>query len=210
MIIDIDETSIFDVCSAIKKLHKIRTMLLRENPSAMISNVRWEKRLAATQKEYELGLKILEARVENTGGEFYVYVHCDPTRPLKVKEHPQHMISAAQLGLSHAPFYVGKGVGDGAFDPSRNEGYRKVLSKIKAAGREVDVKIVKTGLSEKAALLEEGKLIDVFGLRLLKEKACLVNLDEGQFVEERRSLYPRGCGWYLNKIGVKPHSVPKG
>lgn len=210
MLLDIDETDINAVCGAIKRLHKIRTTLLRATPGAMVSNVRWEKRLSAIQKEYDLGLKIFETQIENDGGEFYVYVHCDPTRNLNIKDHPQHMISATQLGLSHPPFYVGKGTGDRAFDLSRNEGHRKIRSRIRAAGKEVEVKIVKTGLSEKAALMEEGKLIDILGLRLLKEKACLVNLDEGQFAQERRSLYPRGCGWYLNKIGVKPHSVPKG
>lgn len=210
MIIDVDETSISEVCAAIKKLHSIRTKLARSNPGAMISNVRWEKRLAAIQKEYEFAVRIFETDIEGEAGDFYVYVHCDPTKPLNVKDNPQHMLVATKLGLSHVPFYVGKGTGNQAFDLSRNEGHRKVRSKIKAADAEVEVKIIKKDLSEKAALMEEGKLIDILGLRLLKEKACLVNLDEGQFIEERRSLYPRGCGWYLNRIGIKPHSVPKG
>ena len=143
-------------------------------------------------------------------GSFYVYAHCDPCRQLNVKDNPQHMFAATCLGLTYAPFYIGKGEGNRAYDLKRNEGHRKVRSKILQQGKEVEVVILMSNLSEKSALMQEGRLIDIFGLRLLKEKACLVNLDEGMFAEERRSQYPRGAGWYLNKIGVKPHSVPKG
>jgi hypothetical protein len=211
MILEIDESNIVDVTSAIKKLHKIRTTLLRSHPGAMISNVRWEKRLASIEKEFNFARSIFEANLQSDeGGEFYVYAHCDPTKSLNIKDNPQHLFAATCLGLSHPPFYVGKGVGDRAFDLNRNEGHRKVRSRLKKNNVDVQVVILKKDLSEKSALYEEGRLIDIFGLRLLKEKACLINLDEGQFVDERRSKYPKGSGWYLNRIGIKPHSVPKG
>ena len=94
---------------------------------------------------------------------------------------------AATLGMELIPFYVGKGVGDRAYDLNRNETHRKVRQKLQQFGQEVSVKILKSGLTEMEALILESKLIDMFGL--IASGGKLVNLDEGVNSKERRLKY---------------------
>lgn len=117
---------------------------------------------------------------------YYVYVHCDPSKKIAVSRDGKTTF-AATLGLKYFPFYVGKGTGNRAFELDRNESHRKVRQKIKTFYDEIDVKIIKDGLTEKEALIMESKLIDIFGLT--SHGGRLVNLDEGVKNKERRNLY---------------------
>lgn len=118
--------------------------------------------------------------------EHYVYVHCDPTKPV----HGQRLGLArflSDLQVDYWPFYVGKGIGNRSEILDRNETHRKVRQMILTLGKEVQVRKVKTGLTERQALALESKLIDIFGLR--PTGGLLVNLDEGVSPVERRKLY---------------------
>lgn len=213
MQIEFDETSIESVQDALSKLHKFRTKLTRDNPDARISNVRWSKRLAALKRERECIDSIANADLSSIflpgDGEHYVYAHCSPSSVLNVKENARHLF-AAELGMTHVPFYIGKGIGERADDLTRNEGHRKIRQHLLKEGKDVQVFKIKTGMSEDAAFGLEGKLIDIFALKYLCKYGMLVNLDEGMFSKERRSKYPKGAGWYLNKMKIQPHGVPKG
>lgn len=117
---------------------------------------------------------------------YYVYAHCDPTKKIALKKEGRSTF-AATLGMSNRPFYIGKGAGNRAYDLNRNESHRKVRQKIKTFNQDIDVKILRHSLSEKAALMLEAKLIDIFGT--LAQGGSLVNLDEGVASQERKSMY---------------------
>ena len=44
--------------------------------------------------------------------EYYVYLHCDPTKPIHVKNDLKHLFLASKFNINRVPFYVGKGIGD--------------------------------------------------------------------------------------------------
>lgn len=117
---------------------------------------------------------------------YYVYAHCDPSRKIAIGKDGRTTF-AATLGLSYFPFYFGKGTGKRAWELDRNDTHRKVRQKIKMFGDDINVKIIKEGLSELEAFMYESKLIDIFGLRTTG--GFLVNLDEGIRHMERKSLY---------------------
>jgi hypothetical protein len=116
----------------------------------------------------------------------YVYFHCDPTVPIHDKK--LGLVGfLADLGVTHLPFYVGKGKGDRCNDLDRNDTHRKVRSKIRSFNQEVVVHKVSVNLTEHQALAMESKFIDM--LRLRVQGGLLVNLDEGFRSSERRVLY---------------------
>jgi hypothetical protein len=117
---------------------------------------------------------------------FYVYVHCDPFFKLKADANGK-IAFASTLGIEHLPFYVGKGEGDRAYNINRNDGHRKKRQMIEKSGKEIQIKILKTSLTEKEALCLESKLIDIFGL--VSFGGWLVNLDEGVNNTQRKNLY---------------------
>jgi hypothetical protein len=216
MILDIDETDVHSVSNAIAKLHKIRTRLCRTDPAARVSNVRFDKRLASIQKEYNAIKGIHEADVvslypidEDQSTEHYVYAHCNSAAPLNIKDNARHLF-AAENGFQFQPFYVGKGIGDRAYDLNRNEGHRKVKLLLDKLGKQIEVKIVAANLTKQEALAYEAKLIDIFGLKSVSKYGMLTNLDEGYNPTERRKMYPKGSAWYLNRMKLQPHtnSVP--
>ena len=100
MNIEFDETDVYAISAALAKLHKMRTALCRNDPSARISNVRYDKRLAAIQKEYEAAKNILRTDISSVYGcgdgprTFYVYAHCNPRAPLQIKDNARHLIAA--------------------------------------------------------------------------------------------------------------------
>lgn len=128
---------------------------------------------------------------------YYVYAHCNPTKPLKVNRYAQHLF-AAQLGLLYEPFYIGKGCGQRCSEIiRRNDSYRKVKQQITKRNKEIHVVVIRDGITENQALGIEGKLIDIFGLR--SYKGLLVNLDEGTHAASRRERYNADTRRYMKK-----------
>lgn len=136
---------------------------------------------------------IYEVEIPNGSNDYYVYAHCDPTRAVSNKAGIPAF--AASIGLPSMPFYIGKGVGNRAFDLNRNETHRKVRQKITKMGKEPSIVIIENGLSSQKALAAESKLIDIFGLNV--RGGCLCNLDEGADSSQRQSLYKEP----LSKLG---------
>jgi len=117
---------------------------------------------------------------------YYVYVHCDPNKKIALKKDGVSTFGAT-LGMTHLPFYIGKGTGNRAYELDRNETHRKFRQKFKIFDKDLVVNILKTDLTEKEALILESKLIDIFGL--ISFGGRLVNLDEGVNQKERKSRY---------------------
>jgi hypothetical protein len=117
---------------------------------------------------------------------FYVYVHCDPNAKIAFKRDGVSTFGAT-LGMTHLPFYVGKGCGDRAYELDRNDSHRKIRQRIKTFGSDILVNILKDGMTEIEALVMESKLIDMFGL--ISVGGRLANLDEGIKNKERRNKY---------------------
>jgi hypothetical protein len=144
---------------------------------------------------------------------YYVYAHLNPLRKICINKSgfraPARMIFAASLGMGSMPFYIGKGMGERAHELNRNDGHRKMRSLIRKTGDDVLVHFIKKGLSEREALMMESKLIDIFGISL--RGGCLVNLDEGQAVSERRVLYEDAYKKIQNpwkkKVDTTPNDV---
>lgn len=110
-----------------------------------------------------------------TSGDYYVYCHVDPTKRIFVSSKP--------LGGNYGgePFYVGKGVGNRAYDLKRNQGHGKILQKLLSDGWTQDdmVHIAFSSLSESKAYELESKLIYFFGTIYEKERknGALYNLN---------------------------------
>lgn len=117
---------------------------------------------------------------------YYVYAHCDTTNTNDVGRSGTAAF-AASLGMKYYPFYIGKGVGNRAYDLNRNETHRKVRQKLHHFGKEIDVVIIKNNLTNNEALQLESKLIDIFGLLSKGGKLC--NLDEGKDNKARINQY---------------------
>lgn len=117
---------------------------------------------------------------------FYIYAHLDTSKKIATEKHPITTF-AASLGMSHFPFYVGKGTGNRFGSTDRNETHRKVCQKLRMMGRAPETFKIKDSLTESEALQCEAKLIDIFGL--LPHRGLLTNLDEGYRAEERRRFY---------------------
>lgn len=124
-------------------------------------------------------------------GEFYVYCHVDPRQ--------KAFITSAEYGGNYGgmPFYIGKGVGNRAFDLKRNQGHGKTIRSIISDGFAEDdiVKILSSELSERAAMELESKLIYFFGTIYERDKGSyLVNLDlskRPEFLGEMQKLSKR-------------------
>lgn len=111
---------------------------------------------------------------DNEAGDYYVYVHVNPSSRI--------FIANNKFGGNYGgePFYVGKGIGNRAYDLKRNQGHGKMIRQCLSAGWTGDdiVKIVMSGLSENKAYEIESKLIYFFGTIYEKERTgVLLNLD---------------------------------
>jgi hypothetical protein len=110
---------------------------------------------------------------DDTQKRCYVYAHVDPRKG---------RTTLAPLGvtLPGAPFYIGKGAGQRAYDLKRNDGHRKILTAIRAAGfpDELIVHILTKPITELQALTLEAKLIYFFGsiYEHAERPGCLINL----------------------------------
>lgn len=107
-------------------------------------------------------------------GDYYVYAHVNPSARI--------FSASKKFGGNYGgePFYIGKGIGNRAYDLKRNQGHGKALRQCLAANWTGDdiVKIVMSGLSENKALEMESKLIYFFGTIYEERKhGILFNLD---------------------------------
>jgi hypothetical protein len=133
---------------------------------------------------------------------YYVYVHCNPLKPLKVRNDAKHCFLALRFNLTHEPFYVGKGIGSRYVDLNRNDSHRKIRSQILASEQEVMAIRVNENMTENEALAVESKLIDILGLKSYSRHGLLVNLDEGVAAKERRNYYRHSAAKnFLKKNG---------
>jgi hypothetical protein len=138
----------------------------------------------------------------DTNPNYYVYVHCEPNKIAIGKDGVTTWF--ATLGVDLRPFYVGKGIGNRAYDLNRNETHRKIKQRLKEFNQDIQVKIIKDGLTELEALCLESKLIDIFGL--VGKGGHLVNLDEGIKSKERQERYGKWLSnlnsYYKNSLKV--------
>lgn len=108
-------------------------------------------------------------------GDYYVYAHVDPRLKL--------FVTSEDAGGNYGgqPFYIGKGIGNRAFDLKRNEGHgKKIRDILKDGYRDFNIsRILFKNLSEQKAFEIEAKLIHFFGTAFsLNRKGTLLNLDE--------------------------------
>lgn len=136
---------------------------------------------------FNANIEDLYEKTLNEERKYYVYIHCNPLKGIRCSTVKGHLMFAATLGLTHEPFYVGKGSGERSQSITRNGSHSKVVKNIKHKGKEPIVKIIRDGLTEVEALSLESKLIDIFGLRAMG--GLLENLDEGYKYNERRERY---------------------
>lgn len=122
----------------------------------------------------------------DTSPNYYVYTHSEPGKNIAVGKNGKSTFLAT-IGGTKLPFYVGKGIGNRAYELDRNETHRKIRQRLHRFDSEIHVEILKTGLTEVEALCMESKLIDIFGL--IPNGGSLVNLDEGVRHKERQILY---------------------
>lgn len=119
-------------------------------------------------------------------GDYYVYAHIDPTRA--------HFSPGKGFGGTYGgtPFYIGKGIGDRAYDLKRNQGHGREIKNLLDLNYTQDriVKIVFDGLSENRAYELEAKLIYFFGTVYQKNrsKSTLLNLDIPKIPEYRMEM----------------------
>lgn len=191
------EVDIDDIVAIRKTINQLKAAAgaLTENNRRKASRDRLDAATAILDTDIDhiyAGIPLSEHR------KFYVYAHCDGSRPIRAGVNPVSFLMAS-LGATHRPFYIGKGTGDRAFDLNRNGLHRKVKQKIVSLGFDVVPIVLKTGLTELEALTFEAKLIDIIGVS--GKAGTLANHDEGAFAAERRSLYIDHLA-VLNKINA--------
>lgn len=181
MNIEVNWDSTSDLSRVITQLQKRRKKLLEDNGSKPLtfaaSRYNAEHIIPFLEKMYDAPCDYIES--ENSNANFYVYVHCDPRKPLNAKANIKHLFLASRFGLKYEPFYVGKGTGNRAYDLTRNDSHRKVRSLIRKQNKDIVVSVIDRQLSEAAALHKESALMDILGLRSVLQSGLLVNLDEG-------------------------------
>lgn len=184
-IIEVDDRSEADI---LRKLNLLKSMLgtLRKDLGRKSNNDRSREYVDACRRIWETDLLHLygyESKLDRKRS--YVYAHCDSSAPLN-ENNALHSFLIT-LGLTHMPFYVGKGVGDRWLDVNRNDTHRKMKQKLSALGLSIKPVVLLRELTNYTALAYESKLIDIIGLRI--HGGHLVNLDEGKLRKDRHKLY---------------------
>lgn len=182
----------FDSSADCKKLlnqikSRLGELLIKDNPD-------YNTKAEMNRRKFNACLEIIDTDITDLYADltlssdlnYYVYVHCDPNAKIALKKDGISTFGAT-LGMTHLPFYIGKGIGNRAFELDRNESHRKIRQKIKTFNKDILVTVLKDGLSERDALVLESKLIDIFGLTSVGGR--LVNLDEGVKSKERKHKY---------------------
>jgi hypothetical protein len=110
---------------------------------------------------------------KDTTEKYYVYAHVDPRNRIFVT----HENCGGNYGGT--PFYIGKGVGNRAFDLKRNQAHGKTIQAIREAGYNDSaiVKILFDNLTESKAFEIESKLIYFFQTKYENPQGALVNLE---------------------------------
>jgi hypothetical protein len=185
-----------DIIRVTKRLNLIRHVLMRnlghENVTMHGNNYSMKKMMPMMEDILDSDISALYPDLDDTKRDYYVYAHCDPMSIIKLKDSPDLRLLAVCMRfpqMRFMPFYIGKGCGDRSEQLNRNEGHRKIRTRILAAKTDIDVVKLAENLTEREALSLESKLIDILGLKLLSKKAFLVNLDEGAHPIARRCLY---------------------
>lgn len=210
--IKVDYDSTLELKKLITTLQKRRKKLLEmsgcKQLSFAASNYNAEHVIPYLHIMYDMPPNYLN--LPSTNNKNYVYVHCDPRKPLDIKSNLKHLFLASKFTLTHEPFYVGKGSGNRAYDLNRNDSHRKIRSIIRKANKEVIVSIIDENLFENEALHKESALMDILGLKSILNSGFLVNLDEGLSQDRYRS-YAILEEWkdiqkilQINKINFKP------
>lgn len=184
-IIEVDEHSEADL---LKKMNLLKSLLgtLRKGSGGKSTNDRSREFIEACRKIWETDLLHIYGYESNMDRRrSYVYAHCDPSAPLQEKNALHKFLMG--LGLTHMPFYVGKGVGDRWLDINRNDTHRKMKQKLLVLGLSIKPCKILQSLTNYQALSYESKLIDIIGLRV--NGGHLVNLDEGKLRADRHRIY---------------------
>lgn len=182
--IEVDYTNINELMTLQNKIHsQIISLRVAKDGSARERKL---KRFNACKNIVETDISDLYSDLSlDMEPVYYIYAHCDDRQIAASKDGITTY--AATMGLSHRPFYIGKGTGDRAYNLNRNETHRKVRQRLAEFNKEVNVVIIKDKLTELDALCLESKLIDIFGV--IGKGGTLVNLDEGIKYKERQERY---------------------
>ena len=136
-------------------------------------------------------------------GDYYVYCHVDPSERVFVVNR--------KVGGNYGgqPFYIGKGVGNRAYDLKRNQGHGSKIRELLSKGWEKRdiVHIAFDGLSEQKALEIESKLIYFFGTvyEASRKEGTLYNLDIPRKPEPAGTM-KRQCDEVKRQKPVLPNS----
>jgi hypothetical protein len=163
----------------------IKSRLGTINPKKISKKERFRVLFNACRDIWEFDTSAHYAGLDlDTERKYYVYAHLDPTSKIAINFNPRTTFGAS-VGMTHFPFYIGKGTGDRYKDFNWNETHRKMRQKIVTP---IAI-ILKDNLTEAEALAFEDKLIDIFGLKVFG--GYLTNLDEGYHPQQRRDLYAK-------------------
>lgn len=179
---EVDWDSYVEIDQLIKCL-KCRIGVLNPRPS---KKERFRQKLNKIQNVFEADISFLYDKEYDKTQKYYVYAHMKSDWKIAIGYNPISTF-AATLGMTHVPFYIGKGCDNRAFNINRNETHKKMKEYLQSSDKEVIVHIIKDQISEKEAFILEDKLIDIFGLRVFG--GLLTNLDEGCKPKERRLYY---------------------
>lgn len=184
-VFEIDFDSVEDILR-VNNILKSRLGELRKNQFGS-KNQRTKDVFSSCQNLWNTDIDFLYSNLKlDNNPIYYVYAHCDPSAKIAFGKDGRSTFSAT-LGMTHLPFYIGKGVGERAYDLNRNETHRKVRQNLASFNKEPIITILKDGLTESQALGYESKLIDIFGV--IGKGGRLTNLDEGVNALDRRNVY---------------------